>query len=76
SFVGLPGAILGLATEDGSVIYFAKNVEAVKQELNNLFPPKTKEKIYSSGELKSKLEKEYGKEKWGKAMIRNVFGYW
>ncbi|MCX6292662.1 MAG: hypothetical protein NT126_13025 [Bacteroidetes bacterium] len=39
SFVGLPGAILGLATEDGSVIYFAKNVEAVKQELNNLFPP-------------------------------------
>jgi GLPGLI family protein len=28
-FGGLPGAILGLATEDGSIIYFAKKVEAI-----------------------------------------------
>ena len=27
-FAGLPGAILGLATEDGGIIYFAKEVEA------------------------------------------------
>lgn len=76
SFYGLPGAILGLATEDGGVIYFAKSVEAIKPELTVLVPAKTKSKIYSSSELRSKLEKEYGKEKWGKAMIRNIFGYW
>ena len=76
SFYGLPGAILGLATEDGSVIYFAKTVETTKQEMAILLPPKTKGKIYNTAELKSKLEKEYGKEKWGKAMITNVFGYW
>jgi len=76
SFYGLPGAILGLATEDGSVIYFAKSVEVVKQNLAELLPPKTKDKVYSSSELRTKLEKEYGREKWGKAMIKNVFGYW
>ena len=76
SFYGLPGAILGLATEDGSVIYFAKTFELKKQELVVLLPPKAKGKVYNPAELKTKLEKEYGKEKWGKAMIRNVFGYW
>ncbi len=76
NFYGLPGAILGLATEDGGVIYFAKSVEVTKPELSLLLPPKTKTKIYTSRELKSKLEKEYGREKWGKAMIRNIFGYW
>jgi GLPGLI family protein len=76
SFFGLPGAILGLASEDGGVIYFAKTVEAVQQQTSTLLPPKTKNKIYSSPELRTRLEKEYGKEKWGKAMIESVFGYW
>jgi GLPGLI family protein len=76
SFYGLPGVILGLATEDGSVIYFAKNVDATKQEIGVLLPPNPKGKVYTASELKLKLEKEYGREKWGKAMIKNVFGYW
>lgn len=76
SFVGLPGAILGLATEDGGVIYFAKSVEVVKPDVAILLPKKTKQKIYKSAELKAQLEKDFGKEKWGKAMIYNNFAIW
>ena len=36
SFYGLPGTILGLATEDGGVIYFARSVEISKPELTAL----------------------------------------
>jgi GLPGLI family protein len=76
SFVGLPGAILGLATEDGGVIYFAKSVEVVKPETTTLLQKKSKQKIYKSSELKAQLEKDFGKEKWGKAMIYNNFAIW
>ncbi|MES2762074.1 MAG: GLPGLI family protein [Bacteroidota bacterium] len=76
SFVGLPGAILGLATEDGGVIYFAKSVEVVKPEAVTLIPKKSKQKIYKASELKAQLEKDFGKEKWGKAMIYNNFSIW
>ncbi len=76
SFFGLPGAILGLATEDGGVIYFAKTVQVSAIGMDVLLPKKTKTKIYTAPELRSKLEKEFGKEKWGKAMIAEAFGYW
>ena len=76
SFVGLPGAILGLATEDGGVIYFAKSVEMVKPDATALVPKKSKQKTYKSAELKAQLEKDFGKEKWGKAMIYNQFSIW
>lgn len=76
SFVGLPGAILGLATEDGGVIYFAKSVEVIKPEPVKLMPGKIKQKIYKTAELKAQVEKDFGKEKWGKAMISNNFGVW
>ncbi|MBA4242101.1 MAG: hypothetical protein C0448_15360 [Sphingobacteriaceae bacterium] len=76
SFVGLPGAILGLATEDGGVIYFAKSVEVVKPEQTTLLQKKSKQKIYKASELKAQLEKDFGKEKWGKAMIYNNFAIW
>ncbi len=76
SFVGLPGAILGLATEDGGIIYFAKAVEVVKPELTQLTAKKTKSKLYKSKELRAQLEKDFGKEKWGKIMIYNNFEIW
>jgi GLPGLI family protein len=76
SFVGLPGTILGLATEDGGVIYFAKSIDVVKPELTVLLPKKSKQKIYQSSELKAQLEKDFGKEKWGKMMIYNNFAIW
>jgi GLPGLI family protein len=76
SFTGLPGMILGLATEDGGVIYFAKTVEPGPQDANSLLPPKTKDKVYSSPELRAKLQKEYGKEKWSKEWLANIFDIW
>ena len=76
SFIGLPGAILGLATEDGGVIYFAKSVTVESAPTEKLLLKKTKTKIYASDELKKRLEKDFGKEKWGKSMIREHFGIW
>jgi GLPGLI family protein len=76
SFIGLPGAILGLATEDGGVIYFAKSVDATKQDPLTLLPRKMKQKPMKAPDLKAQLIKDYGKEKWGKAMIYNNFEIW
>ncbi len=76
SYFGLPGAILGLASEDGGVIYFAKSVELSKPNMETVIPKKGKNKIYTTTELKTKLEKEFGKNPWGKAMIQELFGIW
>lgn len=58
------------------MIYFAKSVEVVKPETTTLLQKKSKQKIYKSSELKAQLEKDFGKEKWGKAMIYNNFAIW
>lgn len=76
SFTGLPGAILGLATEDGGVIYFAKTVQVLRPESERLLPKKTKNKIYTSNELRVKLQKDFGKEKWVKELIHENFDIW
>lgn len=75
-FTSLPGTILGLASEDGGIIYFAKTIEVKPQEASTLLMAKTKEKIYSPTELKSKLERDYGKYPWGKELIKSAMGYW
>lgn len=76
SFYGLPGAILGVATEDGGVIYFAKSIEITKPDMAALIPKKGRNKIYSSAGLKTKLSKDFSKNSWGKAMIKDTFGIW
>ena len=76
SLGGLPGVILGLATEDGGVIYFAKTVEIIKPTLEFLLPKKSKEKLYKTAELKAQITKDFGKEKWGKMMLYNQFEVW
>jgi len=75
SFNGLPGTILGLATEDGGVIYFAKKVEVIEPVASTFIPPK-KKKIYTIPELKAEMTKRYGKEKWFKGFLQNHFGVW
>jgi GLPGLI family protein len=76
SILGLPGAILGLATEDGGIIYFAKSIEVIKPELTVLLPKKSKQKIFKATDLKADLTKQFGKEKWGKILIYNNFEIW
>ncbi|PBQ30668.1 hypothetical protein CNR22_02390 [Sphingobacteriaceae bacterium] len=75
SFNGLPGTILGLATEDGGIVYFAKKVEILKPEASVFIPPK-KKKIYTVPELKAMLAKQYGHEKWFKEEMTEQFGIW
>jgi GLPGLI family protein len=76
SFIGLPGAILGLATEDGGVVYFAKKIEIIKNDPRTLVLTKKVKKYYTPAELKLQLQKDYGKESWGKAMIKSTFDNW
>lgn len=75
SFNGLPGIILGLATEDGGVIYFAKKFEIIEPVAALFIPPK-KKKTYTVPELKAELTKRYGKEKWFKGLLESHFGIW
>lgn len=75
SFYGLPGTILGLATEDGGVVYFAKKVELIKTEPAQFILPK-KKKVYTVPELKAQMTKQYGEEKWFQQMIYEQFGIW
>lgn len=75
SFNGLPGTILGLATEDGGVIYFATSVLPDVQDAA-LTPSVGKNKVYTTVEIKAKLEKDFSKNPWGKAMIKSMFGLW
>ena len=73
SFTGLPGAILGLATEDGSVIYFAKSVEVIQPKKEDFAIEIKKKKIYTYNSLRTQLVEDYGKEKWGGYLIQEVF---
>lgn len=72
-FNGLPGAILGLATEDGGIIYFAKSVEIMtpKAEVYNI--DLGKKTVYTMQELKTKIEKDFGNSPRGKRMFDDLF---
>ena len=72
-FSGLPGTILGLATEDGGVIYFAKSVEAMVPKKEDLMLNSGKNKIFTMNEFKLKIEKDYGNSPWGKRMFEDLF---
>jgi GLPGLI family protein len=60
-FDGLPGVILGFANEEGSIVYFAKRVEAMMPS-QEVIAPKLKEKdAYKEEELKALLLEKMGK---------------
>ena len=59
-FDGLPGAILGLATEDGGLIYFAKEVKAMEPPAAKLTYDVGKKDVYSKEELKAILTEKMG----------------
>lgn len=72
-FCGLPGAILGLATEDGGIIYFAKSVESTPPTKEDLAYKETKSKVFTMQEFKEKIEKDYGNQPWGKRIFADLF---
>ncbi len=71
-FNGLPGAILGLATEDGGIIYFAKEVKAMNVPAAK-FEYKTGKDIYTVEGLRKYLMGQFGTQPWGKRMIDDLF---
>ena len=72
-FCGLPGMILGLATEDGGIIYFAKKVEEIKPTKEDMTIDIGKNKAFTLKELRMKIEKDYGSTPWGKRMFDDLF---
>lgn len=59
-FDDLPGAVLGLATEDGSIVYFAKSVEAMAPPVEKMKPKKEAKEVYTVVELKVLLLEKMG----------------
>lgn len=72
-FCGLPGTILGLATEDGGIIYFAKKVEELNPSQSDMTIEIGKNKVFTLNELRIKIEKDYGNMPWGKRMFEDLF---
>jgi GLPGLI family protein len=72
-FCGLPGTILGLATEDGGIIYFAKKIEEIKPTKEDMTIDLGKNKAFTLKELRTKIEKDYGNTPWGKRMFDDLF---
>lgn len=60
-FGGLPGTILGLATEDGSMVYFAKKIEAMEIPAEKLKAETKGKDVYTKKELKALLIEKMGK---------------
>ncbi len=75
SFNGLPGAILGLATEDGGIVFFATKVETSNPDMKTLWY-KGKKKRYTSAEFKAEITAQFGKAKWFKPQMKELFGSW
>ncbi|HLP56568.1 MAG TPA: GLPGLI family protein [Fluviicola sp.] len=72
---GLPGAVLGLATEDGGVVFFATNVEIVNPTPEQLTPPKKKGKDYTTETLKAEMTEKLKGEPYGERVIQELF-FW
>jgi GLPGLI family protein len=72
-FCGLPGTILGVATEDGGIIYFAKKVEFIQPKSDQLVSTAAKNKAVTLKELKADIEKKYGSQPWGRRMFDDLF---
>ncbi len=75
SVTGLPGAVLGLATEDGGVVYFATKVELVEPKLEQIAKPKKKGKEYTEAALKLELTEKLKGEPFGPRIIKELF-FW
>jgi hypothetical protein len=65
---------MGIATEDGGIIYFADKVDFSTVPLGqSLILDSGKNKLYTLKELKAKLEKDYGNQPWGKRVFDDLF---
>lgn len=75
SILGLPGAVLGLATEDGGIVYFATKVEAIDPTPEQMVQPKKKGKQYTEAELLAELTAKLAGTPYGPRIILGIF-FW
>ena len=73
TFNGLPGTILGLATEDGGVVYFAKKVEDKNQNINEIISEIKIKKTYTESELKQELKEKSKSNPWMSKIMDYLF---
>lgn len=71
-FYGLPGAILGLASEDGGVVYFAQEV-TFYQPKEEEFAYKRSKKVQTMAKTREDLELVMSKSKWGNSDVSYYF---
>lgn len=76
TFSGLPGTILGLATEDGGVVYFAKSVEVVKVEDSQFKYDTGKTKVYTKKAFAEEITRQMGNNPMAKGMIAAFFRWY
>lgn len=60
TFNGLPGTILGLAIEDGGVVYFAKSVERKKMDLSKEKPKGKEKDTFNENDLRALIKERFG----------------
>tara|TARA_Y100000385_G_scaffold175925_1_gene181794 strand:+ start:3483 stop:4202 length:720 start_codon:yes stop_codon:yes gene_type:complete len=73
TFNGLPGTILGLATEDGGVVYFAKKVEDKNPNINSIISEIKVKKTYTETELKQELKEKSKSNPWMSKIMDYLF---
>ena len=73
SFNGLPGTILGLATEDGGVVYFAKKIDKNNSQVDELVGDLKIKKTYTEKELRRELEMKGKSNPWMNRIINYLF---
>lgn len=75
SVQGLPGAVLGLAKEDGSVVYFATSVDKIAPTVEQITSPKKKGKEYTEEELLAELRKKLNGQPYADRILTGIF-FW
>ena len=73
TFNGLPGTILGLATEDGGVVYFAKKIDKNNSQVDELVGDLKIKKTYTEIELRRELEMKGKSNPWMNRIINYLF---
>jgi GLPGLI family protein len=76
TFSGLPGTILGMALEDGSVVYFAKSVEIATIDDKVFKYDAGKAKIMTKKSFETELIKQMGNNPMAKGMIMSFFRWY
>ncbi len=71
-FHGLPGAILGIASEDGGTVYFATKIDFYQPKPEELEIKKSK-KVQTMEETREQIEIAASKSKWLKVNVDHYF---